>query len=556
MILYAGPLQMLYERGFLRYISYRDSEILRMIYFALRDENWNTCEHRVLREEKDISWERFRIEYESIHRRGDEDVIRWKSKIEGLPDGTIHFSIEGEVLREIRKNRAGLCILHPLKNVKGQPVEVLEPTGATYRANFPIGISPTNPLRNVRKMKWSFENQWYELAFQGDIFETEDQRNWIDTSFKTFCTPSDLPIPVTLSAGTFIAQHVTFRPLEKLPPITSHESTIIQLEKTDQRSKLPSVGIAGRSEDIPATEAAVNLIRHLMLAHLVIEVKPAEPDWISTFSKRCEEAYVLGLPIAISFHTTSRESIEALVMLIQQNRLKVSEITFLSSNEPITNANVLLEIPQVRYVLSSVKLGGGTSGDFKDLNRNNLDASVLDFVSYSAHPQVHATDDRTLIENIDGLRETGGSASLLFKGKAIHVCPLTLHARSSRKNDDRQKTDLAGLWAFGVLRAAAEGHISSITLFETIGERGIVSREGSPFPVYQVLAKVLKFRNHEMILLKNSEPLLIDAMLFTNASSTTLLLANYTDDLQTVRYGRNEFQVPPMQIHEVNLSGA
>jgi D-apionolactonase len=42
MVLYAGPLQILYERGFLRYISYRDTEILRMIYFVLRDEATKT----------------------------------------------------------------------------------------------------------------------------------------------------------------------------------------------------------------------------------------------------------------------------------------------------------------------------------------------------------------------------------------------------------------------------------------------------------------------------------------------------------------------------------
>ena len=97
--------------------------------------------------------------------------------------------------------------------------------------------------------------------------------------------------------------------------------------------------------------------------------------------------------------------------------------------------------------------------------------------------------------------------------------------------------------------------INSITLFETVGENGILSHDGTPYPVYTILEKVLRFRNHEMVELKNTEPLLIDALLFTNDSSTTLLMVNYTDDLQTVKYGRNEFQVPPLQLYEVNLSG-
>ena len=29
------------------------------------------------------------------------------------------------------------------------------------------------------------DGMWVDLKFEGDIFETEDQRNWIDGSYKT-----------------------------------------------------------------------------------------------------------------------------------------------------------------------------------------------------------------------------------------------------------------------------------------------------------------------------------------------------------------------------------
>jgi D-apionolactonase len=206
-------------------------------------------------------------------------------------------------------------------------------------------------------------------------------------------------------------------------------------------------------------------------------------------------------------------------------------------------------------LLPDISWGAGTNGDFKDLNRNRFDAGKLDFISYSAHPQVHAVDDRTLIENIDGLRETGNSASLLYPVKAIEINPLTMHNRKGKKPEPRQKTELAALWAFGALRAVAEGNIKSVTIFDMSGENGIMADDGNPHPVYYALQKIMRFRNHEVVELTNTEPLLVDAMLFTNESSTTLLLVNYTDDLQTVKYGRNEFQIPPMQLYEVNLSG-
>jgi D-apionolactonase len=557
MVLYAGPLQMLYERGFLRYVGYQNSEILRMIYFALRDETWATCEHVITREEKDITWETFTIQYESVHRKDDHDLIRWRCKIEGFPDSSVHFTIDGEVVKEIKRNRAGLCILHPLRSVTGQPAEIIEPSGSTRTGSFPIAVAPQNPFKNIRKLKWQSDNRWYELTFEGDIFETEDQRNWTDASFKTFCTPADLPIPVTLHAGTRIFQRVSFRPLEKLRPITTHDSTIIQLEKTSKRARLPKIGTLLSPENEMLDGEVIQNLKQLKLDHLTIEVKPAASGWVSKFSQQCAAAYALTLELNVMLYLPqhANDYLEQFIQLVLQNRLKIKQVIVLSEDHPVTTEQLIKEIVRSRDKLPNADFGVGTAGDFKELNRSRIDATGLDFVSYSANPQVHAVDDRTLIENIDGLRETGLSAALLYPNQQIQICPLRLQDRSIKKPDPRQKADFAALWTFGALRAISEGNIASVTLFETTGDNGLLSNESNPYPVYFILEKVSRFRNHEMVLLNNSEPLLIDAMLFTSDSSTTLMIANYTDDLQTVRYGRNEFQVPPLQVYEVNLSG-
>ncbi|MEJ0031488.1 MAG: hypothetical protein WDO15_14435 [Bacteroidota bacterium] len=47
-----------------------------------------------------------------------------------------------------------------------------------------------------------------ELQFEGDIFETEDQRNWGDDSFKTYSTPLSRPYPVMLKPGDKVNQKV------------------------------------------------------------------------------------------------------------------------------------------------------------------------------------------------------------------------------------------------------------------------------------------------------------------------------------------------------------
>lgn len=547
---------MLYERGFLRYITYRDAEILRMIYFALRDENWNTAEHIITHEEKDISWETFRISYESVSRLGGSDVISWKCSIEGSPDGSVHFTIEGLVLKELSKNRCGLCILHPLKGVTGQPAEVTTTQAESYSATFPTIIAPQNPFKNISSLKWKFHDLMFALTFQGDVFETEDQRNWTDASFKTFCTPSDLPIPVLMQPGEKIFQKVTFRPLQKLQPIHSHESIVIHLEKTGQITRLPRVGINCSATDI--SQDAIIAIKNIHFSHVGIEITPDEDDWVEKFSKRCEMAAHFNLPLSISLLLSENyaEEVASFVLLSKQNRLPLISVLLLSKNNPVTPAYITELSESLKAQLSGVAIGVGTNSDYKEINRNRVNISGVDFVSYAAHPQVHAKDDKTLIENIDGLRETGRACKIIYPDTQVHIGPLTIHPKKSREIDERQHEDFAALWTFGCLRAASEARVDLISLFDVTGIHGIMEKSGAPYPVSKMLQKILAYSGHDLVMLSNSEPLLVDAMLFTNESSTTLFLINYTDDLQIVQYGRNEFQVSPNAIQEINLSSA
>ena len=43
MNLHAGPIELTYENGFLRTFSINGDEVLRRIYVAFRDRNWNTA---------------------------------------------------------------------------------------------------------------------------------------------------------------------------------------------------------------------------------------------------------------------------------------------------------------------------------------------------------------------------------------------------------------------------------------------------------------------------------------------------------------------------------
>ena len=66
----------------------------------------------------------------------------------------------------------------------------------------PFGFEPGRLLKSGIEAKFEFE---------GDLFEMEDQRNWTDGSFKTYCTPLSLGYPFQALAGQSFKQKVTLR---------------------------------------------------------------------------------------------------------------------------------------------------------------------------------------------------------------------------------------------------------------------------------------------------------------------------------------------------------
>jgi hypothetical protein len=61
---------------------------------------------------------------------------------------------------------------------------------------FPELIAPHAPFKDMRAIAHAVTSDlWAEVRFAGDLFEMEDQRNWTDASYKTFCTPLAQPYP-------------------------------------------------------------------------------------------------------------------------------------------------------------------------------------------------------------------------------------------------------------------------------------------------------------------------------------------------------------------------
>ena len=564
----AGFISAFYDKGFLRRIRYGKTEVLRMIYFALRDHNWNTIAYRIDNEQISRGASDFSITYDCYHHHEGLDVMEWKGAITGKPDGSIAFELTGRALVAFRKNRAGFCVLHPL-NLTGHDCHISHADGTASIETFPRYVAPDNPFKNIRSMEWKSDGVSYALSFEGDAFETEDQRNWCDASFKTFCTPLDQPFPVMLEKGQEVFQRVIFRPSITLAK-PEEPSRYIALRDTGVRSVIPGIGIAASTEIAKLSAEAVLLLRALVLSHYRIDLTPAAENWVTMFSQQYENAYALGLPLEVALHVTNnyREEMEGFSLLCQQNKVKVKKLLIIPFNGLVTRNESIKELRRIREAMPKLSLGAGSNYNFNEINKNHFDADGLDFISFSMDPQEHATDDLTILENIEAMSHLVESARSIYGNTlAIHISPVTLRKRfnpyatnpqdlylpESIKADPRQKTAFAGIWTFGTLCSLTMANAEAVTYFQTIGNQGILSAEGVPYPVYHTLKALASWQGKPAHVIESSDPLRVQGILFDNK---VLGMVNLTETDQEIRYHDVKAQLGPGEIKFEKLTGA
>ena len=563
LVLRAAKFTVGYQNGSIRRIQYGEIEVIRNIYVALRDQNWRTYEHIIDNENIDDQQDHFNITYTSYYESRGEKIFRWNVEINGSADGVISFEVHGETLTDVLKNRAGICVLHPIKYTAGYPCEMLHADGSRIKKTFPINISAENPFKNLSGFRWRCHYDWYELQFEGDIFETEDQRNWSDASYKTFCTPLDKPFPVLLKAGEKVYQKVVFKAeseLLEIPGVANKQIEIVALEK---RSALPAIGIAASTEVQFLSPQMTAALSSLQLSHYRIEVQPSELEWKQKFALATENAAALKLTLEIALHISDPKELDNFYIAAKELDLTVKHILLLSVDKPATDQSLIKKVDSLRKVFPSAKIGAGTDHNYRELNCNLFDGRTLDFISYSIDPQEHATDDLTIIENIATQQYSIESARHLYGGnKPIHISSLTLKKRfnpaatvskdrilsNEEKADPRQQTIFAAAFTLGSIKTLSQASATSVTFYQTVGAQGILSVTGEKYPVYNILAEILSDPTTEVVHTVSSRPLHCDALLLQANNVYKILIVNYTGTSQQVVFRKDEYVLKPYEI--------
>lgn len=572
----AGKLTVFFDNGSLRYIKFGGLEVLNRIYFAVRDANWETVKNVVENVETQIDDGSFQLKFDCLCQENDID-FRWKCEVRGQQDQLI-FDIKGKAHSDFKKNRVGFCVLHPL-NCKDRKITITHTGGSQSDSRFPNYISPHQPFMDIEAMHWNIGPLECQIDFEGDIFETEDQRNWSDASFKTYCTPLELPFPVSMQKDDEVHQTIKLGITETPGREVVSEAEQYALEITGPTSTIPSVGLEANEELLDTW--SVEQLKSLNLSHLRIEARTHEKGWQDGFEKRLQQAKQLGLPIelVIFLKEEYHRTLATLKELLDKETVIKSILPIDTNNKSTSEEFIQSVIGEIKALFAGIPIGGGTDCFFTEFNRFRPPFQLIDFVSFSTNPQAHAFDDLSLIETLQTLPDMLESAGYLAKELPVHVSPVTLKQRFNpnattvmeesngmpSRLDHRHNTSFNALWTMGCLKHFAQSGAGTVTFFQTAGEEGTLMPDRPSafmqyaaaaheiFPVFELFKTLGEFKGGRVIHTTSSQPMAFEGMLLEKDVRKSILLANFTENELSVTLNKEVYTIKPKKMTRFNL---
>lgn len=519
------------DRGVLRHVRLGDREVLRGLAGVVRDADWGTVEGVVTVERCEIEENGFSVSFTSVHRGAGVDLV-WTGTVTGHPDSTVRMTFDGRAASPTRTNRVGLVALHALDGA-GHPVDVIHTDGSVQSSRFPELVAPHQPFLDIAGLRQRNEDgAEIEILFEGDVFETEDQRNWSDASFKTYSRPLSLPFPYPLDAGETVQQSVTLRATGALPPQADRAPRSVTVCVHDETASWPRLGTGWAAAHPPAAAA----LAALRPAWIRVDVAVGADGDVSG-ATALAEARATGLPIELALTVSDGAPNAAIAPLLDV--APIDHVLVYGAGAPTTSAAALAAVRAL--VPAATPVRGGTDGNLAELNRFPP-ASVGDGVALSINAQVHDDADLAVMQTIEAYPAMIATARRRGGTEQVTISPVTLRPRRNlyataaalptsdsvdpASIDARQHEPFAAAWTVAVLAALSAAGVADATLFEHAGPRGILRSDGGRPPVADVLAAA--FPADGALRITSDDPSVVGIALRID-DRTVVILANTTD---------------------------
>ena len=453
------------EIGAIRYVELPDgTEAVRGVYPSVRRGDWSTISPTVEGLKVETREDGFDASFGLAYEIGYGATVR----VTGGPEGIV-YDYEGVATAGFETSRTGLCVLHPIR-LADEPLEILHPDGKKESGRFPDLVQADWPFRDVVGVSTKLPGYRVETTMEGEVFEMEDQRNFGDASFKTYCYPQSRPFPYRIEAGQKVTQtvRVVARPwgsrVEAVPPIPEGVAGLLFVDET---LPVPLIGLCADAQTDPGA-FAIAPVDYLRM--------PAE------------EAVSSGLPLELT------------VDLSQDADARGERALARIASLPEPPDRVILSPVRAKGHVDALKKGMDdvlvlvAADDLGGLNRSDLKETEADGVGFGFQPQAHLIDDRTLFENVESLPDLAATAAERTEGPIV-VGPLRL----GREPDPRTNSLLFAAWLVAALASAFQADVDAVTLFDLTGDDGLF-QNGQAIPAYHVLADLHEFADGELVI--------------------------------------------------------
>jgi len=560
----AGPLSMVFDvdNAMLRFIRVGKAEVLRGINAPVRNQFWGTLSTEVTNVRLDDGGDHFNLRFDVACRERDIDFI-WSGNIVGTAEGHVTFTFDGEAHSTFLRNRLGFCVLHG-PSAAGQPWVIEDIHGNKTPGHFPDFISPRQPAKNIRAISHEVTTGlWADVRCEGDTFEMEDQRNWTDASFKTYCTPLELPYPVEVVKGTKISHRVQVSVRgENVKALAQDDRPVKNVALTiadgpEALHPLPGIGLQVSSQVAALSNIQLGRLMKLNLDHLRVTITPAEDPVKDILIQAAAQANALGVPLHIGLQLGDKpaEELSGLAVALETIRPPVSAWFVMAANPKTFQ----LARQHLSGDEAEALFGVGEANHFTDLNRNRPEDRNMQVVSYGLDPQCHAHDNLTMIETLEIQGDTVRSARQFIGGRRLLISPITLKYQvvdqaplpgelPSNVDGRRQPSLFAAGWTLGSIKYLSEAGVDGLTYYETVGWKGIMapgrdlplpavfrSKPDEVFAVYHVLRDVGEFTGGQVREVRSADALSVVGLALVKEGRTRLLVANLTSRPRSLR---------------------
>lgn len=516
----AGPWTALLVGDELAHLCYGGRPVLRAVKAVVRDQDWRTPRPSVSNVE--------------VTQGVDGLHVRWTVTYAGFgveygghlsarfTPGTVEVAFDGTAANAFRSNRIGLVVLHPPADA-GRDVTVEHSDGSITASQFPREISPHQPFMDVAALEWADAGTAFRLEFSGDVFETEDQRNWTDASFKTYSTPLERPFPVDVAAGDAVRQSV-FLEAATLEPQEAVEAAAGLALGGSRAAKPLRARLGSATGHVPALAVGAGpnpgvLPEFPGLDALLVELdeqpgEAARSGWLAQLQAAAAATHGAGLDIRVTTPNPVASVADLAAFLPQAKRLAIFD-SGTQLTEPETWQGVRKAANAAGFRGS---LLAGVRSHFTELNRNSSRTpSDSDALTFSITPQMHSTETAHVIDNVPMQRVAAENALRLGGGRPVHVGPVTLLPRfnavatsgeaAEPEADELQTLPFTAAWLLASLSALTVDGVHSVTYFEASGPRGISDGEGRLYPAGALLKELAAVRGSEVLSADVSAPL-------------------------------------------------